>query len=156
MHWSVKKNKMKIVIIKMSGEMDSDRGERKTLEMLKLKRKYVCVLVDNTPSMLGMIEKVKKYIFAGEIDQETLKELVEKRGKTAGESKKVLLSSDKVLDWTHRFMSGKTDFKEIGIKPFFRLHPPRGGFKKSTKLFWPQGVLGWQGKEINKLIKKML
>jgi ribosomal protein L30/L7E len=37
----------------------------------------------------------------------------------------------------------------------FRLHPPIGGFKKSTKLTYPKGVLG-NNKDIAKLIKRML
>ena len=45
--------------------------------------------------------------------------------------------------------------KEIGLKPFFRLHPPRGGLKSSKKQF-PRGVLGNHKQEINKLIEKML
>lgn len=145
-----------IAIVKMSGEMESNKGERRTLEMLRLKRKYVCVFVENTPTMLGMIEKVKSYVFSGEIDAETLKELIEKRGRAAGKNKRVIIAADRLMEWISRFMSGKAEFKEIGIKPFFRLHPPIGGFKKSTKLYWPQGVLGWQGKKINELIKKML
>ena len=40
-----------------------------------------------------------------------------------------------------------------GIKPFFRLHPPRGGI--NTKYHFPKGVLG-ENKEINKLILRML
>ncbi|MGC9309895.1 MAG: uL30 family ribosomal protein [Candidatus Nanoarchaeia archaeon] len=35
------------------------------------------------------------------------------------------------------------------------LHPPRGGFKKSTKLEYPKGILG-KNKDINKLIERML
>lgn len=40
-------------------------------------------------------------------------------------------------------------------KSVFFLHPPRGGFKKSTKLAYPKGVLG-ENNEINKLIERML
>ena len=37
----------------------------------------------------------------------------------------------------------------------FRLHPPIGGFKKSTKQAYPKGILG-ENKDIAKLIKRML
>ena len=40
-------------------------------------------------------------------------------------------------------------------KDVFRLHPPRGGVK-STKMHYPKGILGDNGKDINKLIEKML
>ncbi len=43
------------------------------------------------------------------------------------------------------------------IKPVFRLHPPRGGFKKSTKRPYNDGgELGYRGKAINDLIKRMI
>ncbi len=38
----------------------------------------------------------------------------------------------------------------------YRLHPPRGGFKKSTKRPFPQGELGYRGEDINKFIMRML
>lgn len=37
----------------------------------------------------------------------------------------------------------------------FFLHPPRGGFKKSSKVAYPQGILG-QHEDISKLLKRML
>ena len=39
-------------------------------------------------------------------------------------------------------------------KNYFRLHPPRGGIK--SKLHFPKGILGNNGKKINDLILKML
>jgi hypothetical protein len=39
---------------------------------------------------------------------------------------------------------------------YFALHPPIGGFKKSSKLAFPRGILGNHGKEINKLLERML
>lgn len=41
------------------------------------------------------------------------------------------------------------------IKNVFRLHPPRGGIK-SSKMHYPQGVLGNNHDKINDLIKRML
>jgi len=42
-----------------------------------------------------------------------------------------------------------------GVKPFFRLHPPSGGFKRSVKKLYPEGELGYRGKEINELVQRM-
>jgi ribosomal protein L30/L7E len=39
---------------------------------------------------------------------------------------------------------------------YFALHPPVKGLKKSSKLMWPRGILGNQGKEINKLLERMI
>lgn len=45
--------------------------------------------------------------------------------------------------------------REKNKKGVFHLHPPRGGFKKSSKVAYPKGILG-ENKEISKLIERML
>ena len=50
----------------------------------------------------------------------------------------------------------KTGREELGIKPVFRLHPPRKGYKDSKKAFNEGGTLGYRGEEINTLIKRMV
>jgi large subunit ribosomal protein L30 len=41
--------------------------------------------------------------------------------------------------------------------PVFRLHPARGGFNKGIKVaFQNNGVLGYQGTSINKLLVRMI
>jgi len=51
---------------------------------------------------------------------------------------------------------GKVKLEEKNIKPFFRLNPPRGGFKKSTKKMFPNGILGNNKEKINEFIITML
>ena len=55
-------------------------------------------------------------------------------------------------------MAGKAKLADAGIKPFFRLAPPRQGFGKIgiKKGFAEKGALGYRGKEINALLKKMM
>lgn len=95
-----------------------------TMAYLNLHKKNFCVLVENNPSVSGMLKKVKDFITWGEIDSETM-ELLKKRDKG---------------------------------KKFFRLSPPRKGFgRKGIKTpFTMGGALGYRGKEINDLIKRMI
>jgi large subunit ribosomal protein L30 len=140
---------MKIVIVRLKGLVKVDRKIQDTLSMLRLRRKNVCVIVDDTKEVMGMIKKVENYIAYGKIDKETLKKLIEKRAEPHNKRK----VKDEDVD---SIFTNKKKLQDLGIKPFFRLHPPRGGFKKSTKVLWPKGILGNQDKDINKLIKKML
>ncbi len=58
-----------------------------------------------------------------------------------------------------QFFEFKKEVKDVpGLKPFFRLSPPIGGFERAgiKKAYAEGGVLGYRGKEINKLISKML
>jgi len=44
-----------------------------------------------------------------------------------------------------------------GLKPYFRLHPPKGGFKGSVKKpYNAGGELGYRGSAINDLIMRMI
>ena len=69
----------------------------------------------------------------------------------AVKANKPISNADEVIKGLN---SGKS-LKEMGLRPYLKLHPPRGGFKKSTKLPYPQGILG-NNNEIEKLVKKML
>ncbi|MBS3176137.1 uL30 family ribosomal protein [Candidatus Woesearchaeota archaeon] len=106
-----------------------------TLRMLNMSRKFMCVVLDATPSVLGMVRKVKDYVTWGEVTPEVVITLQQKRG-------------EKIKD---------REGKEV-LKPFFRLHPPRGGFeRKGMKVHFRQhGALGYRGTQINDLIKRMI
>ena len=121
-----KLNNKSIAIIRISGMVKVPKDIENALYRLRLRKKYACVVVKPTKDILGMIKKVKYYVAYGEIDKETYDKLVKARGK-------------------------KVDGK---LKPFFRLHPPRGGIK--SKLQYPKGVLGNNKQDINKLIGRML
>lgn len=132
----LQQNKM-IIAIRIRGMVGIRKDVEGALNILRLRKKYSCVLVDEKDkSRIGMLNKVKDCISYGEISEETRKELILKRGRLQGD-KHVKDANDK------------------NIKPFFRLHPPIGGFKKSTKLLYPKGVLG-KNEKINELLRRML
>ncbi|MCX8194177.1 MAG: uL30 family ribosomal protein [Candidatus Pacearchaeota archaeon] len=117
---------MKIAVIRIAGQVDLPPDVKKTLELLKLKRKFSCAIIEDKPELIGMIKKIQDYVMFGEITEETFQQLLLKRGKNEDEKIRV-----------------------------FHLHPPRGGFKKSSKLLWPKGILG-KNEKINEFIIKML
>ena len=154
----------KIAVIRIRGSIKVRREIKDTLKMLRLFNVNTCTLVSNTPSSIGMIKKIKDYVTWGEIDKDTLKSLLEKRGKLPGNKRltdsyikeKINSSFDTFSD---DFLNLKKDLKDIpGLKPFFKLHPPEGGFeRKGIKVpFSMGGVLGYRKEKINNLIKKML
>lgn len=140
----------KIAVIRLRGEVNLNTKVKDTLDLLRLYRKNFCVVVENNPSMLGMIKKVKDFITYGEINEETYKILVEKRGE---EHKGREKDSKGKIEY-NKFIS--VDGKKI--KPFFRLNSPKGGFeRKGIKVgFNAKGALGYRGDKINDLIKRMI
>ena len=142
-----------IAAIRIRGRVEVPREIRDTLYLLRLRHKFVCSIYQEDKQILGMLEKVKHYVAFGKINDETLRKLIEERCRKQGDKK---LSKEEVEKVIKQLKEGKK-LKEIdGIKPFFRLQPPKGGFKKSTKLLWPQGMLGNIGDKINDLILSML
>lgn len=120
---------MKIAIIRIKGMIGIKKEVAETLYRLRLRRKYACVVLEGSPELTGMLKKIRDFVAFGEISEETYKELVAKRGKKDAEG---------------------------NLKPFFRLHPARGGMETKKHFGVGKGVLGDNKEEINKLILRML
>ena len=143
-----------IIIIRIGGEVKKKSNIVETLNRLRLRRKYTCTLIDSkNNALMGMLNEVKHYVAFGEIEKEVLVKLLHKRGqliKIPNKKSSDRIDVEKIAD---ELMNGKK-LIDLGIKPFFRLHPPRGGIK--SKLQYPKGVLGNNKENINKLIERML
>lgn len=139
-----------IAVIRISGIIKIKQPITETLNRLRLRKKYVCVLVDEKSDQAGMIKKVKDFVAYGPINEATLTKIIAARGKRINKAK-----IDKPESLAKEILAGKKLKKDLGLKPFFRLHPPRGGLK-SSKLHYPKGVLGDNKDDINKLIARML
>lgn len=156
-----------MAIVRIRGRTGIKPDIRHTLDMLHLRRKFWATIVPMTPSYRGMVFKVKDYTTYGEIDDGTLGALLINRGELTSGGK---LTDDwlvnhneetgfsNVEELVEALMSGKAKLHRLNwIKPYFRLHPPKGGFKKSTKRSWNDGgELGYRGKEINRLLRRMI
>ncbi|MDP3987092.1 MAG: uL30 family ribosomal protein [Nanoarchaeota archaeon] len=137
-----------ICAIRIHGQVGLKRTQEETLDRLRLRRKYACNVLHPTKENLGMIKSAKSFIAFGPLRKEVLEKLVDKRGQPLDKTKKVdtkkavegILKGDKMEDFN--------------LKPFFRLHPPRGGIH--SRLGYPRGVLGDNKEDINKLVERML
>lgn len=145
----------KIIAIRIRGTVDVPERVNHALNMLRLRRKFAAVVLEKDSVNMGMLHKVKDYVSFGEIDEETLKQLLLKRAKREGE-KPLEIAGKAIEEFIQKFSDNKAKLSDIKAKPFFRLHPPIGGFKKSTRLSAPRGLLGYQGEKINVLVKKMI
>lgn len=144
----------KILLLRIRGMVDVRREIKKTLDMLRLRKKFVAVIVDDTKEMKGMINRAKDYLAYQILDEKTLVLLLTKRAKLVG-GKDAKIDEKKISEFAKKFLDNKAELDELKIKPFFSLHPPRGGFKKGIKHAYPKGVLG-NNPGLNKLIERML
>ncbi|MBS3070727.1 uL30 family ribosomal protein [Candidatus Pacearchaeota archaeon] len=137
-----------ICIIRISGQVGLKKEIVETLNRLRLKRKYSCVVLNPSEKNLGMIKKVRDFVAFGELSDVDFENLIKARGQPIEKSKKI-----DAKDAVEKIKKGKK-YEELNLKPFFRLHPPRKGI--NSKLHFPKGVLGNHKEKINDLLKRML
>ena len=134
------------------------------MDLLRLYNKNHLVIIDKNETNIGMLKRIKDFVTWGEISEETFRELLNKRGRLPGNmllteqylKEKTNMSND---EFTKEFFSKKIQLKQVpGLKTFFRLKPPIGGFESQgiKTPFSMGGSLGYRGEKINILIKKML
>lgn len=167
-----------IAAIRIRGLADVRPDVEHTLRLLRLRRRFTCSIYVLNDSIKGMLKVAEGWLTWGELDRQTLIHLLRTRGRIVGDKP---LTDDYVrkYGWSSieelvdAYMGGvvkrlwcrKNEKPKIvngkatcipGLKPFFRLHPPKGGFKGSVKKpYGAGGELGYRGKAINELIMRM-
>ena len=154
---------MVFAIIRVRGIVNVNPDTKRTLELLRLTKINHCTLLEENNVYKGMIQKVKDFTTWGEIDKETLTKLMESRGMLVGDKQitedhiKSATSYNTFEKLSQAILDNKFRYKDIpDVKPLFRLSPPKKGYKSIKRSFTKSGALGYRGKEINKLIGRMI
>jgi len=151
-----------LAVVRIRGTVNVRKDIEDTLKMLNLERNCHATLIDDRPSFLGMLRRAQSIITWGEVSKETITLLLRKRGRLVGNkkftdeyAKKIGYDSlDAVAEALYNL---EVELKDLpGVKPVFRLHPPRKGFKGSVKKSYSAGgETGYRGESINDLIRRM-
>lgn len=151
-----------LAVIRVRGLSGVFREIDETLRMLHLTRNCHATLIDDRASYLGMLRKAKDYLVWGEVSREGVALLLGKRGKLVGNKKLTEeyvqgIGYESIDDLAEAIYELKVEYSSLsGVKPLFRLHPPKKGFKgKVKKSYVAGGVTGYRGEVINDLIKRM-
>jgi large subunit ribosomal protein L30 len=148
-------------VIRIRSEIKAKPQIKKALELLCLSTANQLVLIPQKE--LPMIKKVESFVTWGEIDDSMLERLLKKRARIAGNKaiNDAFLKEHGFGSWKD-FLNGianeKIKLRKIGIKPVFRLTPPRKGFEKGgiKKPYSIGGALGYRASDINDLISRMI
>ncbi|ENN96562.1 50S ribosomal protein L30P [Methanocaldococcus villosus KIN24-T80] len=154
---------MAYAVIRVRGRIGVRGDIADTLKMLRLHKVNHCVIIPETDTYKGMLRKAKDYITWGEINKETLKKLILKRGRLPGNKRvneeiiKELTGMD-IDELCEKIINGEIKIKDLPIKPVFRLHPPKRGWERRgiKKHFKEGGALGYRGEKINELLERMM
>jgi large subunit ribosomal protein L30 len=154
----------KIAIIRIAGQQGLNKKVKNTFKLLNLHKKNSCIVITPSDSVEGMIKVIKDHSTWGEIDNKTLTQLLEKRGKLPGNKKLTEEYLKETInknfdEFSIELEEGKLNIKDVaGLKPFFRLNPPIKGFgtKGTKKPFSMGGALGYRKENMNSLIQSML
>jgi len=154
----------RLIVIRLRGRVSIKWNKEDTLKMLNLHRVHHACIIDDRKSYNGMLQKVKDYATWGVLDEKTCLHVLQKRARLEGNEP---LTDDYIQKFTKfktieefskAFMSFKAELKDLPhLKPVFRLHPPRKGFKYTKKRpFGDYGELGFRNEQVQELVERML
>ena len=154
---------MTYAVVRVRGVVNIKPGIKKTLQLLNLTRANHCVILKEEPITKGMLQVAKDYVTWGEINKDVLLKLVTSRGKLEGDKEltddhlKSSTSYNNLDKLSQAIIDNKIKYKDIpNVKPIFRLNPPKNGYEGIKRSYVNKGALGYRGKEINKLIERMI
>jgi len=152
-----------IAVIRIRGNVGTSKEIEEVFRQMHLTRKNHATLFHASPSNNGVLRKVKDYATWGAPSLEAITELLMKRGMLPGKKKltddyaKEFLGYESLTELAKALYEARVDLKALkGVKPLFRLHPPRKGFRGSIKKPYGEGELGYRGKEISRLLARMV
>lgn len=151
----------RLAVIRIKGKTEVDQKVGDTLHMLKLTRVNHCSLINDGEVYSGMLVKAKDYVTWGEVDAESLGLLLANRGELVGAQKltdsyvKKTTKYGSIAEFAKAFINFEAELENIpGLKPVFRLHPPRRGHEGLKRAFREGGALGRRD-DIKRLLYKM-
>jgi len=145
------------MVVRVRGSIHAREDIVDTLRFLHLSRPNHVTVLPEEPSFRGMLSKVQGYVTWGEAEAETVQVLLAARGETRTG---VRLSAPKkdtppVAELATSVLGGGLARVKT-LKPLVRLTPPKGGWKSTKKPYSLGGALGYRGRAINDLVKKMI
>ena len=153
-----------ILAIRVRGQVRVRPQIEDTLNKLQLIKLHHAKLLKLTPSIEGMITKAKDYITWGEVGEDMIDQLLSKRGRLTGNRRltddyvKKNSSYSSISTFAKALASGKASLADVeGLKPVFRLTPPKKGFKgKKYLAVGMGGITGYRGADIKALAIRMM
>jgi len=142
------------MVIRVRGTIHARHDIEMTLDQLHLTRPNHATVLPEAEAFRGMITKVQGYVTWGEAEPETVEALLKERGVTV-EGERLAAAGADVPGLSKTILTGGL-VRAPSLRPLFRLRAPKGGWRSTKKPFALGGALGYRGRAINDLAKRML
>ncbi len=152
-----------LLVVNLRGLVNTRMHVRKTLEQLHLARRFNSTIVPDTPNYRGMLNSAKEHLAWHRADSSTVERLLRSRSERSNGNKFSEADLEKYTQFSSfselakAIESGREGLEGIqGMRSFFRLSPPKGGFRRSTRRQYGQGGILGPNQELSTLIEKMI
>lgn len=155
-------NMNSLLVINLRGMVKLRHDVKRTLRQLRIARRYSATVISDNDVNRGMLHVLQTQTAWCKADAETLSLLLTSRGRSSM-SKQVTdetvrsLGYEGITGLARAISEGTIGLVGVtSIKPFFRLHPPRGGFLRSTRRMYTQGGILGENPSLPKILRTML
>jgi len=151
-----------LLVVNLHGQINSSAPVRKALNELWVAKKFsASIVTDDTPT-LGMLRLCKDYVAWCPVNEELLADLLKKRGMVSA-ARSLDAATLKELGYKkHEDLAAKMVKEQMrlsavhGVLPYFRLAPPKGGFKLSLRRqATERGLLG-SNPRLDAIVRRMI
>ena len=152
-----------LLVINLRGIVNTRAPVKTTLEQLSIVRRFNSTIVPDDPVYRGMLNLSKEHVAWCKIDGELAEKLLRMHSEKstgvrfAEEELKENKEYPSFSALAKGLESGKARLAALqGMRPFFRLNPPKGGFRRSTRRQHRAGGVLGHNEELPKLVERML
>ncbi|NWG09176.1 MAG: 50S ribosomal protein L30 [Nitrososphaerales archaeon] len=151
-----------LLVIRLRGIINVRAPVKRNLEQLHLVRRFRATIVPDTPDYRGMLIAAKEHVAWCPVKSSFISKLIKQRGRKEGWAPLGLkdikrMNYKSFSNLAKSLEKGEAFLKEVkGMKPFFALSPPKGGFKRSTRRMYTQGGVLGENPELLSIVEKMI
>jgi large subunit ribosomal protein L30 len=151
-----------VLVVNLHGQINSSAPVRKALNDLWVAKKFSASVVPDDAPTVGMLRLCKDYVSWSQVEEGLLSDLLSKRGMVTT-SKPLDQAALKRLGFkNHKEMAAKMVKEQTrlsaveGVLPYFRLAPPKGGFRRSLRRqATEKGLLG-SNPGLDEIVRRMI
>jgi large subunit ribosomal protein L30 len=153
----------KLLVVNLHGLINVPTGTRETLIQLGIGKRFAASVVEDDPVSKGSVHLCKDYVAWAPLDSDLLTEMLKTRGKISS-SRTLDDEALKTLGFnSHAELAKKimgSDMSRLssvkGLRPFFALSPPKGGFKRSSRRQFREGGILGDNPQLAGIVRRML